>query len=359
MNHTPVHSPGTSLSDYEHESVLVPLLTSGRAIGFFAHFIAYVFTCLLVLVAAGVFPTLLVALGWGIGLALHGFFVLLVPLMRMARVEQAELESWRPPPESELGPAPPRAAPELRTSPLVAAGDRLSASSDRARSLEELSAAIAHEIRNPITAAKSLVQQIAEDPAAEENREHARVAVEELDRVERSIAHLLRFAREEPFEPGPLDVGALIDSAVELLRDRAERQAVRIERDVEPMPTAFADGEQLRKVLANLIGNALDAHLERPIPDAWIRIAAGRNLAGDELWIRVRDNGPGLSDLQRQQAFQPFRTTKPGGTGLGLALARKVLARHGGSIELATTKQPGAELVLALPLRASARERGR
>jgi signal transduction histidine kinase len=333
---------------YERESLLVPLLTSGRAIGFFAHFIAYVFTCLIVLVAAGVFPTLMVGLGWGIGLALHGFFVLLVPLMRMARSEDTELEAWSPPHEAERVPAPLAAAAE---SPLMP--------KDRARSLEELSAAIAHEIRNPITAAKSLVQQIAEDPSAEENREHARVAVEELDRVERSIAHLLRFAREEPFEPGPVDVSALIESAVELLRDRAERQAVQIERDIERVPSAYADGEQLRKVLANLIGNALDAHAERPTTDAWIRIAAGRNLAGDELWIRVRDNGPGLNDVQRQQAFQPFRTTKPGGTGLGLALARKVLARHGGSVELVQAKQPGAEFLLVLPLRAATTESGR
>ena len=69
--------------------------------------------------------------------------------------------------------------------------------SREARALSELSASIAHEIRNPITAAKSLVQQIRESPAAPENAEYARVAVEELDRVERSISHLLRYAREE------------------------------------------------------------------------------------------------------------------------------------------------------------------
>jgi signal transduction histidine kinase len=317
----------------EREPVLLEMVSSGRAIGFYAHFIAYSFTCVLVLVTAGGFPALLVGLGWGIGLVIHGLFALLVPLLRAARGSVAATRAARLP------------APSARSLPAP----------DRARALEELSAAIAHEIRNPITAAKSLVQQIAEDPGAADSSEHARVAVEELDRVERSIAHLLRFAREEPFEPGPVVVSELIDSALELMRDRAERQGVRLERDLSPLPGLVADAEQLRKVLANLIGNALDAHESRPIADAWIRVSAGQNLAGDELWLRVADNGPGMTPQQREQAFQPFRTHKPGGTGLGLALARKVLQRHGGSIEIAEGKRGGAELLLVLPL---APERG-
>lgn len=309
---------------------VMSIVTSGRAIAFYAHFIAYTFVALIVLVTAGVFPMLMVALSWGIGLALHGFFGLIVPMLR--------------------APAALERAFARETAEVRAQAAQLDA--QRARSLEELSAAIAHEIRNPITAAKSLVQQIAEDPGALETREHAHVAVAELDRVERSIAHLLRFAREEAFEPAPVDLNALIDSAIELLRDRAQRANVRIERDLERMPSLYADAEQLRKVLANLIGNALDAHAQRPREGAFVRISAGQNLAGDELWIRVRDNGPGLGPKARQQAFQPFFTDKPGGTGLGLALARKVLARHGGSIELAPARDAyaeGAEFVLSFP----------
>jgi signal transduction histidine kinase len=299
------------------------------------------------LVSAGFLPTVIVALAWGIGLILHGLFAVIVPLLKVAEADH-ELEDAHesaadedPLRRDELARAPSREAPFF--------------DAQRTRSLEELSAAIAHEIRNPITAAKSLVQQIAEDPQARENAEHARVAVEELDRVERSIAHLLRFAREEPFEPSQLDVRELIDSAIDLLRDRAERQHVRIERDIERLPSLYADGEQLRKVLANLIGNALDAHAEQPRSDAWLKIAAGQNLAGDELWIRVSDNGPGLDAMQRSRAFRPFYTSKQGGTGLGLALARKVVSRHGGSIELTPGKGKGqgAEFLICLPLRAA------
>jgi signal transduction histidine kinase len=322
-------------------------LSAGAAMGFLAHLIAYVFTCLIIFVTAGFFPTIIVALAWGIGLVSHGLFAVVMPVLRAAQAEHEHEHEE----EHEIAAVEADLQQHARSVGSSSSGPRPLNDMDaqRARSLEELSAAIAHEIRNPITAAKSLVQQIAEDPAASENAEHARVAVEELDRVERSIAHLLRFAREEPFEPTALEVRELIESAVDLLRDRAERQHVRIERDIERLPSLHADGEQLRKVLSNLISNALDAHAERPRPDAWLKISAGQNLAGDEVWIRVRDNGPGLDATQRSQAFRPFYTSKRGGTGLGLALARKVVARHGGSIELVDSKGPGAEFLISLP----------
>ena len=98
---------------------------------------------------------------------------------------------------------------------------------EHARSLEQLSASIAHEIRNPITAAKSLVQQMEEDPTAHENVEYARVALEELSRVERSVSHLLRFARDEEVRRRPIHFGEVVDSAVETFRDRAARSAER------------------------------------------------------------------------------------------------------------------------------------
>jgi len=311
-------------------------VSKGLSIGFVAHLIVYVLICLLLLVTAGLYPMVIVAIAWGIGLAMHGFFTMAVPSLWGGSQKT---------PRAELGSAPARRAP-------------VADEAQRARSLEELSAAIAHEIRNPITAAKSLVQLIAEDPSAAENAEHARVAIEELDRVERSIAHLLRFAREEPFEPVELDVNELIESAIDLVQDRADRQRVRIERDIERLPSAYADGQQLRKVLANLLGNALEAHAEFKGADPFVRISAGQNLAGDELWMRVRDNGPGIPAALTAKVFRPFYTSKPGGTGLGLALAHKVLLRHGGSIELVSHTGQGAELLLTLPRRA-ARAEGR
>jgi signal transduction histidine kinase len=324
-----------------HSGSQARAVTSGASIGFIAHLIVYVLSCLLLVVVAGFYVASIVALAWGIGLASHGFFALVIMVRRADRNRSGDSGP------SSLPPAVPSRAPAAHDAPRVSVAHN----AQRVRSMEELSAAIAHEIRNPITAAKSLVQLLAEDPGAPDAREHARVAIDELDRVERSIAHLLRFAREEPFEPVELDVNELIDSAIDLVSDRAAREHVRIERDIERLPSAFADGEQLRKVLSNLIANALDAHAGHAGEDPFVRITAGQNLAGSELWIRVRDNGPGIPRALAGKVFRPFYTSKAGGTGLGLALAHKVLERHGGSIELVDHPGQGAEFLLVLPRR--------
>lgn len=305
-------------------------------IAWLGHVMVYGLSCLLLLVVAGPFPALIVALAWGIGVASHGFFAVAAPALR---------RKWTPPAPAAAPAAAPAPAPGFR-GPARSVPDR-----DRARSLEELSAAIAHEIRSPITAAKSLVQQVAEDPTAVESQEHARVAVAELDRVERSIGHLLRFAREEPFEPRALELDKLIESAVDLVRERASGAKVRLMLDLDEAPPLVADSDQLRKVIANLVGNALDAHASKPGPDPFVRISAGRNLAGDEVWIRVRDNGPGMSEQVLAKLFRPFYTTRAGsgGTGLGLALAKKVVERHGGSIEVESAPGQGTEFTVALP----------
>jgi signal transduction histidine kinase len=306
--------------------------SANHRIAWYGHAIVYALSCFLLFVVAGFFPALIVALAWGIGLASHGFFAVAAPVLRERWVRQAE------------GRAPTHGAPSL---PAPAARQSLEQRS--ARSLEELSAAIAHEIRNPITAAKSLVQQLAEDPTAAENAEHARIAIDELDRVERSIAHLLRFAREEPFEPSEIQLSTVIDSALDLMRDRATKEHVRLVREIDAMPVITADGEQLRKVIVNLIGNALDAHAQHQTREPFVNVAAGQNLAGSEVWIRVRDNGPGMAPSVLAKAFQLFYSTKSHGTGLGLALARKIVERHGGTIAVTSNEGQGTELVLTLP----------
>jgi signal transduction histidine kinase len=136
------------------------------------------------------------------------------------------------------------------------------------------------------------------------------------------------------------------------MRDRAQRERVQLRRELDAVPRIVADGEQLRTVIANLIGNALDAHGEQLGPEPYVLLSAGQNLAGNEVWIRIRDNGPGISREAGEKIFRPFYTTKSRGTGLGLALARKVLERHGGSLDLTSTGggDRGAEFLLVLPL---------
>ncbi len=227
--------------------------------------------------------------------------------------------------------------------------ERQSLEVEHQRSLEQLSASIAHEIRNPITAAKSLIQQMTEDPAGEDRAEYARVAVAELERVERSISHLLRFAREEEMRSTRVAMRDVLESALETFRDRAAREGVEIERQFDSEGSLEGDPEQLRRVVINLVSNALDAVRESRVARPRIRIGMGENLAGTEVWLRVADDGLGIDDETRARIFDPFFTSRSEGTGLGLALCRKIVDQHGGTIEVDSTPGEGTEFVLTFP----------
>ena len=306
-------------------------IANGR-IGFIAHYIVFAFVIALIGVASGdIFPAVITALAWGVGLAVHGFFAVVAPILRQ-RWTARELERQLAAPLS-----PSRRAIEGK----------------HARSLEELSASIAHEIRNPITAAKSLVAQMGEDPSSPENVEYARVALAELDRVERSIAHLLRFARDEDVDARDTRMSDVVDSALESFRDRFDRAGVTVTRAVDTEGNIVGDAEKLRRVVINLVQNALDALEGSATPAPRIEVAAGENLARTEVWLRVRDNGPGIPADRLEQVFTPFHTTKESGTGLGLAISKKIVDAHGGTLEAHASggglDGRGAELLMVLP----------
>lgn len=303
---------------------------ANRKIAFVAHAIVCGLGCFLIFFVGGPFIGTIVLIAWSIALFCHGFFAVLAPRLRA---------TWT---ERELA--------RLRPSLDAARGE---AESRHARALAELSAAIAHEIRNPVTAAKSLVQQIAEDPAAKENAEYASVAIEELDRVERSIVHLLRFAREEPRQIARASLQEVADAAVQRLKERIAEHDVTVSVDVTEAGSADVDAEQLRRVLCNVIGNAVDALVESGTPGPRIDVRGGRNLAMTEAWVTVTDNGPGIPEDALEKIFTPFYTGKASGTGLGLAISKKLVEEHGGSLEARNGASRGAQFVITLPLTAA------
>ncbi|HXK25544.1 MAG TPA: HAMP domain-containing sensor histidine kinase [Myxococcota bacterium] len=299
-------------------------------VGFLSHAVAYGAVCFFLLFVAGFKAAFIVALAWGIGLASHFFGALVAPDLRRHYIAREV--------ERQVQHSAPR--------------ERRNLEERHVRSLEELSASIAHEIRNPITAAKSLVQQMGEDPSSAENVEYAKVALEELDRVERSVAHLLRFAREEEMRMADLRLADVISSAVATLRERATSRGVALDVQVGVDCALRGDAEKLRRVLINLLANALDALEGAGVQKPRIEVTAGENLAGTECWVRVRDNGPGIAPESLSKIFSPFYTSKEGGTGLGLAISKKLVDAHGGSIEAQSTPGAGAEFTVAIPKRA-------
>jgi signal transduction histidine kinase len=109
------------------------------------------------------------------------------------------------------------------------------------------------------------------------------------------------------------------------------------------------DVEKLRRVTLNLLRNARDALEEAGTPTPCVVVMAGENLAGTEVWLRVRDNGPGMDEEVRRRIFDPFYTTKSDGTGLGLALSKKVVESHGGSMEVQSDSSSGTEFLATFP----------
>jgi signal transduction histidine kinase len=296
-------------------------------LSFVWHLTCYATVCFFLLMVAGPRAAFVVALAWGIGLVMHYFAAIVAPDLRRRLID------------SEVSREIASSRPEARRS----------LEDKHARSLEQLSASIAHEIRNPITAAKSLVQQMGEDPSSRENVAYANVALEELDRVERSISHLLKFAREEELHVGVLRVAEVVDSALETFRDRITRLGVSVTRELGGEGVMAGDAEKLRRVLINLTGNALDALEESRTPAPHIQVISGEDLAGREVWLRVRDNGPGIAPEMLARIFSPFYTSKSSGTGLGLAISKKLVDAHGGSIEVHSAPGQGTEFLLTFP----------
>ena len=138
----------------------------------------------------------------------------------------------------------------------------------------------------------------------------------------------------------------VVSSAVDSLRERAARTGVALRVDAEAAGTLIGDPEQLRRLVINLVGNALDS---QPSPPPRIDVEAGRNLAGSEVWLRVRDNGPGIERERLDKIWTPFHTSKSQGTGLGLPIARKIAESHGGSIEVESEPGKGTEFRVMLP----------
>jgi len=261
------------------------------------------------------------AFGWGIGVFSH-FMAVFGSRMLKERFFDPALER------------------ELRR-------ERVVMQSEKQASIDELSSTIAHEIRNPIAAAKSLVQQMGEDPQSVENVQYAHVALEELDRVERRISHLLKYAKEEDYEMALVNLAGIVDSAVTQLRTKLETAKVSVGRNYIGGPTVRADAEKLRQVFANVLDNAIDAL--NGVPEGR-RIELFIENGERGATVRLCDNGCGIPPDQLARIFNPFFTTKDKGTGLGMAISKKIVEAHEGAIEVASTVGRGTEFTISLPL---------
>jgi signal transduction histidine kinase len=210
----------------------------------------------------------------------------------------------------------------------------------------QLAAGVAHEVRNPLTGIKLLVE------AALRPRGPRPLGPEDLHMIHREIARLeqtvqgfLDFARLPPPRRSTCDLREVLRRACDLVRTRAEQQQVQVVADVPGEPVhACVDGGQVVTVLVNLFLNALDAMPQGGCLEA--RLAAP---AQEAIHLTVTDTGPGIPAALAERLFTPFTTTKPTGTGLGLSLSRRIVEEHDGAITACNRPDGGACFAITLP----------
>ena len=212
----------------------------------------------------------------------------------------------------------------------------------------QLAAGVAHEVRNPLTGMKFLVEAaLRPDHSTPLTQDDLTLIHHEIIRMERTVQELLNYARAPALQVEAEDVGELLDHAVEIARSRAEQQRVELVPSTPKTPlTASLDRNQFLSMLTNLLFNALDV---TPLGGR-VGLAASRTGDG-ALRIDVTDSGPGISPAALEKLFTPFATTKPTGTGLGLTMARRIARDHGGTLTAANRPEGGACFTFLLPLR--------
>lgn len=216
---------------------------------------------------------------------------------------------------------------------------------DRLSALGELSAGMAHEIRNPLGSIKGTAEILREGVAADDPKlEFADILIKEVDRLNKVLEDFLRFARPEPVERGRFSPNQSIEQVLELTRQQALRNRVTVEVDFAEDIEIPGRGEQVQQALLNLVLNALQV-----MPDGGV-LKVSSLLHANELGIRVTDTGPGIAMEDRERIFNPFVTTRDTGTGLGLAITQRIIQSHDGHIVLDSTPGQGSSFTLFLPL---------
>jgi len=221
----------------------------------------------------------------------------------------------------------------------------------RLAALGQFAAAIAHDIRTPLTSISLNVQILRRRPelaADEDIREHLDIALEELGRLDRSVAEILDFAKPVRLATESVDVGELIETAASTLSPVLGEKQIALEtpNNGDSKLVVNGDPQRLRQVLVNLVGNAAEA--SKPGTQVVLRASAD-DVASGQVLIEIEDHGRGIGADDLPRIFDPFFTTRPDGTGLGLAICHKVVRAHGGDIRVRSTVGEGSTFTIVLP----------
>ncbi len=208
---------------------------------------------------------------------------------------------------------------------------------ERLAALGQLTAGVAHELRNPLSIIKAcaeiLNQRFASQPGEQGLTSDI---IEEVDRLSRVVTEFLTFARPNQPNRSRVHLNELLARNIALV-ERGEGDSVTFIRSFEePLPDVEADAEQIAQVVLNLVRNGIEAMNGSKV----IEIRTGQNIEDRTVWFEVADHGEGMDEETRRKIFDPFYTTKTGGTGLGLSICHRIIESHGGTIQVVKS-EPG------------------
>jgi signal transduction histidine kinase/CheY-like chemotaxis protein len=209
-----------------------------------------------------------------------------------------------------------------------------------------LTASIAHEINNPLQAVQNCLHLATRTDLEQAKRdEYILLANSELVRLMNTVQRMLEFYRPGGVDPQKVDLGLLINHVLGLLAHQLDERKVHVSVGISSkVPQILAVNNQLEQVFFNIILNAYDA-----MPEGGELHISARQVK-DTVEILFQDNGPGISGEERGRIFEPFFSTKPNGTGLGLSVSYGIIAAHGGNLDLAPDRGKGACFRISLPI---------
>ncbi|MGE5508515.1 MAG: ATP-binding protein [Chitinophagales bacterium] len=216
---------------------------------------------------------------------------------------------------------------------------------ERLAALGQLTAGLAHEIRNGLNKVAGYATILADElPPQSPLARFPRGILEDTAALEHLLGRFLSFAREEKLTRTTVALLPLLDRVLEALRPELKARNIHLVTDFAPAtPPTFGDPAQLTQAVTNVVFNAVEAM------EGGGTLAVSVRAAGDSILVSVKDTGPGIPEDQRELVFNPFFTTKAAGTGLGLSITHRIITRHGGAVHLDSRAGEGTTVVLQLP----------
>jgi two-component system nitrogen regulation sensor histidine kinase GlnL len=222
-----------------------------------------------------------------------------------------------------------------------------------------IAAGVAHEVKNPLSGIRGAAELLEARAENDRARKTAQLIVREVDRISALVDELMVFAKGEPLDLKPVNLHRILDQVLELVALDPKSAGVRAKRIYDPsIPELFADERRLTQVFLNLARNAVQA-MEQQGGTLTVTtgVSVDHHLAGPDgrllpaVNVSLRDEGVGISAEDLQRLATPFFTTKPEGTGLGLAVARHWVSQHDGTLDIQSLEGTGTTVRVALPLR--------